>query len=231
MQGYPLTEYENITCSGTCDPTYTMSTLDNMVPFENVKWSPIVSIKEELVNHMKENITNDIQLEDEEEKYLEGTSNLLIKFMERFQQQQKRMNMAEIKMKRALEENKKDIDVLTTFVSFLQTVDNKCSQNTGKITTDIKEIAEDIQKNSQIKEVKETYILEKKKFHKYLNIIKLVNQMNVGSTCSICLGENVNSYFNPCGHTACSNCIKQERDFSCPLCRSHVHSVHKLYFT
>ena len=102
LQGYPLIEYENITCSGTCDPTYTMTTLDNMVSFENVKWNPIISIKEELVNHMKENITNDIQLDIEEEKYLEGTSNLLIKFMERFQQQQTRMNIAENKMKQAL---------------------------------------------------------------------------------------------------------------------------------
>ena len=64
------------------------------------------------------------------------------------------------------------------------------------------------------------------------NTEKLINQMNVGSTCSICLQDNVDSYFNPCGHTACSNCINKnsEYDRPCPLCRKQVRSIHKLFF-
>ena len=78
--------------------------------------------------------------------------------------------------------------------------------------------------------------LHSKKFHKHLNIIKLINQMNVGSTCSICFQDNVDSYFNPCGHTACSKCMSKTGEFydddhrPCPLCRKQVMSIHKLFF-
>ena len=54
--------------------------------------------------------------------------------------------------------------------------------------------------------------------------------MNVGSTCSICLCENVTSYFNPCGHTACESCIDRNKDNTCPLCRADIRNTHKLYF-
>ena len=51
MQGYPLTEYENITCSGPYEQPYTIAMLDNMVPIENEKWSPIISISSSVVLH------------------------------------------------------------------------------------------------------------------------------------------------------------------------------------
>ena len=66
-----------------------------------------------------------------------------------------------------------------------------------------------MKENNNMKQLRDRYLLEKKKFHKYLNIIQLLNQMNVGSTCSICLQDNVDSYFNPCGHTGCQKCMSK----------------------
>ena len=126
--------------------------------------------------------------------------------------------------------SKVGVNILSTFIVFLEKVNSKCSQDTSSIESGIKDICNDIKDNSEIKEARDKYILEKKKYYKYLNIIKLFNQMNVGSTCSICLSENVTSYFNPCGHTACINCIEKNHDKNCPLCRSYIQSVHKLYF-
>ena len=183
---------------------------------------------------MKDDFINDSQLDEEEETYLEGTSNLIIQFIERFKKQQQTMQDAEIKMKKVIETNKKDIDILITFIEFLTTINNKCSQDTETLQTDIHKVSEDIRKDSQMKQMKEDYIVEKKKFHKYLNIIKLLNQMNVGSTCSICLGDNVDSFFDPCGHTACTNCCEKNRNYNdnnCPLCRKDIIKIHKLYFT
>jgi len=144
------------------------------------------------------------------------------------------MNDAETKMKNALVENQKDIDILTTFVEFLNKINNKCSQNTETLEKDILSISNEMKENNNTKQLRDKYILEKRKFNKYLNILQLLNQMNVGSTCSICLQDNVNSYFNPCGHTACSKCCEKNSDFNnnnCPLCRKYIQSVHKLYFT
>ena len=92
-----------------------------------------------------------------------------------------------------------------------------------------------IKNDDKLKQIKETYMLEYKRFHKYINILKLFNQMNVGTTCSICLEENVDSYFNPCGHTACAKCCEKtlkmtyNDDDACPLCRKPIQTVKKLY--
>lgn len=236
MTGYPLNDtnlslcpssYQNFDYLSTCSPE---SVMENMGNVKGITWLPIITMREELINHMKDDFQNDITLDEEEEKYLEGTSNLIIKFIDRFKSQLEKMNKAEEVMKKAIIENNKDIDVLSTFITFLEKVNKKCSQDTSQIEKDIKDICDDIQKNNNIKEARDTYILEKKKYHKYLNIIKLFNQMNVGSTCSICLCENVTSYFNPCGHTACESCIDRNKDNTCPLCRANIRNTHKLYF-
>jgi len=231
MEGYPingLSSYDNISCSTSTDSI--MASMCNVTPGS---WVPIITMKEELINHMKEDLTTDDLIDTEEESYLEGTSYLIIKFMQRFNSQLNTMNEAEVTMKNTLIENQKDIDTLTTFVEFLGKVNHKCSQNTDKLEKDIIKISNEIKKNNNMKAVRDTYILEKKKYHKNLNIIRLLNQMNVGSTCSICLQDNVNSYFNPCGHTACSTCCEKNSGISdnCPLCRTYIQGVHKLYFT
>ena len=231
MEGYPLTEfsdYDNVTCSST------YSLMESMGNVQGVTWLPIITMKEELINHMKDDISNDIKLDEEEETYLDGTSNLIIKFMERFREQHKLMNNAEGDMKRIIRENQKDIEILSTFVNFLSKINEKCNQDTSELQKDILKISNEMKSSNEMKETRDTYILEKKKFHKYLNLIGLLNQMNVGSTCSICLQDNVDSYFNPCGHTSCSKCCKRNRDFNgdnCPLCRKDIRSIHKLYFT
>jgi hypothetical protein len=230
MEGYPLTEfadYDNVTCSST------YSLIESMGNVQGVTWLPIITMKEELINHMKDDISNDIKLDEEEETYLDGTSDLIIKFMERFREQHKLMNNAEGDMKRIIRENQKDIEILSTFVNFLSKINEKCNQDTSEIQTNILKISNEMKEANQMKEARDHYILEKKKFRKYLNIIQLLNQMNVGSTCSICLQDNVNSYFNPCGHTSCSKCCEKNSSMNdnCPLCRTYIQSVHKLYFT
>ena len=224
----PFSDYNELSGSST------YSLMDNMGNVEGVTWLPIITMKEELINHMKEDISNDINLEAEDETYLNDTSNNIIDFMERFKEQQKSMDNAEDAMKRLLMENKKDMEILSTFVSFLSKINDKCNKDTSNLQAELLKISSEMKEASKMKEARDKYILEKKTFRKYLNIIRLLNQMNVGSTCSICLQDNVNSYFNPCGHTACSKCCEKNgsmNDNNCPLCRTYIQSVHKLYFT
>jgi len=224
----PFSDYNELSGSST------YSLMDNMGNVEGVTWLPIITMKEELINHMKEDISNDINLEAEDETYLNDTSNNIIDFMERFKEQQKSMDNAEDAMKRLLMENKKDIEILSTFVSFLSKINDKCNKDTSNLQAELLKISSEMKEASKMKEARDKYILEKKTFRKYLNIIRLLNQMNVGSTCSICLQDNVNSYFNPCGHTACANCCEKNsamNDNNCPLCRTYIQHVHKLYFT
>jgi len=230
MQGCPLEELSGYDVTDTS----THSLMESMGNVNGITWIPIIAMKEELINHMKEDLSNDITLDEGGEQYLDDTSKQFIQFMERFKQQQKLMDNAESDMERIIKENKKDIEILSTFVSFLSKINNKCNQDTGALQIDILKISNEMKDANQMKEVRDKYILEKKRFHKYVNIIRLLNQMNVGSTCSICLQDNVNSYFNPCGHTACSACCEKNGSMNgnnCPLCRTYIQSVHKLYFT
>ena len=231
MEGYPLSEYsdyDNVTCSST------HPLMDPMGNIKGTTWLPIITMKEELINLMKDDISNDIKLVEEDEEYINHTSNHIINFMERFRKQQTIMDKAESDMKTVLKENQKDIEILSTFVNFLSVINNKCNKGTGDLQVEVLKISNEIKEGSKMKDTREQYLLEKNKFRRYLSMIQLLNQMNVGSTCSVCLQDNVNSYFNPCGHTACANCCEKNsamNDNNCPLCRTYIQHVHKLYFT
>lgn len=229
MEGYPLTGYDNMTTSyneSLCSSETIMEQLGNI---KDTMWLPLIDMKEELINHMKE----DSLAEDLSFSKVDELSNLFIDFMKDFNNYKKSMDEAEKNMKLAIESNQKDIQIIDTFIDFLSKISNQTDKDVEPIQTQIKSVCEDIKKNSKMKETKDNYIKEKIKFHKHLNIIKLINQMNVGSTCSICLQDNVDSYFNPCGHTACTKCMEKNTDYDrpCPLCRKQVRSIHKLFFT
>jgi len=230
MEGCPLSNFSpssNFTGSNYETPD---SIMENMGTTRGHDWLPLLTMKEELINHMKEDIT----VSSSDNALLDDLSTNIIQFMKDFNKQKDRMDKAEEDMKRTIEETQKDIMIITTFIEFLSKISNQTDKDMEPIQVQINLICKDIQNTSKMNEMKNTYLLEKNKFHKHLNIIKLLNQMNVGSTCSICLQDNVDSYFNPCGHTACSNCCTQNSDFNehkCPLCRGYIRDIHKLYFT
>ena len=233
MEGCPLDDFDKLTPDyneSTCSPESIMDELGNV---KGITWLPLIAMKEELINHMKEDsIADDIPFSK-----IDELSDSLIEFMKDFNGYKNSMDEAERKMKFAIDSNQKDIEVIQTFIDFLSKIDPQITEsNTSDLQTQITNICNDIINNSNIKEMKDNYIKEKMKFHKHLNIIKLINQMNVGSTCSICFQDNVDSYFNPCGHTACSKCMSKTGEFydddhrPCPLCRKQVISIHKLFF-
>ena len=92
---------------------------------------------------------------------------------------------------------------------------------------------------------KDTTKAIKKKYQKDLYIIQMylhlfvkpINGANTGNTCSLCLQNPVDTFFNPCGHTGCGECIGKLQGLSrnyvmnCPLCRKNVSTTHKLYFS
>jgi len=237
MDGFPLSSFSSFSqlAPDLSSSDLPESIMENMVKTKDQEWLPLIEMKEELINHMKEDViippsdgTSPV------DRSLDDLSTRIIQFMKDFNEQRARMDKAEKKMKQVIEETQKDIQVITTFIEFLSKISNQTDKDMEPIQVQINLICKDIQNTSKMNEMKNTYLLEKNKFHKHLNIIKLLNQMNVGSTCSICLQDNVDSYFNPCGHTACSNCCTQNSDFNehkCPLCRGYIRDIHKLYFT
>ena len=130
MEGYPLSEYNNMSLFQTYGSDAICSTnqiLESICPTPDDKIRPLLSIKEDLINHMKDNFINDSQLDEKEETYLEGTSNLIIQFIERFKKQQQKMIDVEIKMKKVIETNNNHvISFIFLILSFLSFSLNVC---------------------------------------------------------------------------------------------------------
>ena len=183
MEGCPLADFDNLTSAYNESISSPESIMDGLGNVKGITWLPLIAMKEELINHIKEDsIADDIPFSK-----IDELSDSLIEFMKDFNGYKNSMDEAERKMKFAIDSNQKDIEVIQTFIDFLSKIDPQISEsNTSDLQTQITNICKDIINNSNIKEMKDNYIKEKMKFHKHLNIIKLINQMNVGSTCSIC---------------------------------------------
>ena len=138
-------------------------------------------------------------------------------------------------------ENKKDIDLVQTFLSFV--VNIKESTEGEIVTESFKEeivtVCEKIKEKNSFKEVKDEYEKTKTYYTKFLKTLSLVNNLNVGNLCSVCLQNNVTSYYNPCGHTTCEDCKKRLIEYSgendvmgcrCPICRVNIRDSNKIYF-
>lgn len=234
MEGFPINDYStNNYYSYTNDSICSVNTLmENLGNTEGISWIQIISIKEKLINQLTENIKPKSSEITETTKKIDELSEYIIEFMKDFKNQQEKLEQAESNMKQMIEDTQNDIKLLNSFIAFLKGVSSKYGKKTGKIEKEILEICDDIDKQTKLEEIKQIYIQEKTIYFQYLNIIKLINQMNTGSTCSICLQDNVDMYFNPCGHTACSTCCEKTliSTNQCPLCRKTIDKTQKLYF-
>lgn len=193
---------------------------------------------EELNLIIKDDGTSEIVKIDEkkEDEYIGKT---LIEefdnFMKYFKLKSDKLYSIENKLKNEIEKNKEDIKQIDSLIEYYNTLKNKYDDNSETINS-METLAENIKKNSQIDSTKEEYVLRKKEMMQYLDVIKYLNKCNLGNTCSLCLTNNVNVYYNPCGHTLCDGCHqkivdkKQSDNISCVYCRKSVYDVRKLYY-
>eukprot|EP00565_Helicotheca_tamesis_P002605 CAMPEP_0185726204 /NCGR_PEP_ID=MMETSP1171-20130828/2259_1 /TAXON_ID=374046 /ORGANISM="Helicotheca tamensis, Strain CCMP826" /LENGTH=253 /DNA_ID=CAMNT_0028394517 /DNA_START=359 /DNA_END=1120 /DNA_ORIENTATION=- len=64
------------------------------------------------------------------------------------------------------------------------------------------------------------------------NVYKELENMKRENTCKICLDEQINSVFIPCGHLACCmGCAGQLPSKECPVCRASIVSVVETFRT
>lgn len=156
-------------------------------------------------------------------------------FMKYFKLKSDKLYSIENKLKTEIEKNKQDIKQIDSLIEYYDTLKNKYD-DTDETIKSMETLAENIKKNSKIDSTKEEYVLRKKEMMQYLDVIKYLNKCNLGNTCSLCLTNNVNVYYNPCGHTLCDGCHqkivdnKQNDNISCVYCRKSVYDVRKLYY-
>ena len=143
------------------------------------------------------------------------------------------------KYQEEVKKTKENIDKIDCSIQFIQTCNKEYERDkkTKSIIDSLTEYIKTINENDKLKEAKEEYINKRKLINKHLCLINSVNKLNVAAICPICLTDKIDSYCNPCGHTACKACLDKTSSIvnnvnhnKCPICREYVMDIRKLYF-
>jgi hypothetical protein len=223
------------------------------------KYNKIFSIKNDLLKYLNNDtfeIDNILRLENNEDKevinnisnaksYISPTLtemiNIYDKFKNEFTKKQDELYIIEKKLKKNIENNDKDIKIIESLLDKTCLLSKNYIKEGDKNDTLIDkmiELSECIKDNNKIYEIKNKYIKSRKEIIEYMEIIKYINNYNLGNTCSVCLTNKVDTYYNPCGHTLCSVCSDKFQNmakvrevyYKCFICREDIIDIRKLYF-
>ena len=116
---------------------------------------------------------------------------------------------------KSLKELKCDIEKLNDFQDFRSSKNFKNEQKLIEpVVKNIEEICKNMLDGNRHDEIKDKHnkkmIILKLYMHGF---IKTINKGNTGTTCNICMTNNIDSYVNPCGHTGCSKCLEKLEDY------------------
>jgi hypothetical protein len=105
-----------------------------------------------------------------------------------------------------------------------------------QIIESLKDYIHEIGENNKLKIAKEDYLQKRKLLNRHIYLINSINCWNVSAICPICITDKIDSYCNPCGHTACRSCLDKNSNTinnvnhnRCPICREQVMDIRKLY--
>ena len=117
--------------------------------------------------------------------------------------------------------------------------DYKIDDSVKDIVEKMNEYSKKLLENNKMKVSKEKYIEKRKELNSYLYFIQKLNKWNTSSICPICITSKIDSYCNPCGHTACKKCLERRpsnnsnnlnNSNKCPICREYIMEIRKLFF-
>tara|TARA_B100000683_G_scaffold264701_1_gene294646 strand:- start:122 stop:1000 length:879 start_codon:yes stop_codon:yes gene_type:complete len=174
--------------------------------------------------------------EDEFNKNIDELLNNYDKFLTNYSKVQENYFYAEKELKNDINKTKTDIKMLNSSIEYAENITKDYLKNTDDTTLidSLKSLGNIIKSNTHTYEKKKDYIKKRKEVEKYINVIEKMN-LNISNTCTICMSNNVDRYFNPCGHTSCQKCINRISEYdnrlTCLICRVNVMEVRNLYFS
>lgn len=204
----------------------------------------LIKIKHELLESMDDGFRSGFEEDDsiiKEKELISANTSMLEEMLPKIKEQHQKVMEIENLYKKNIKETKEDVKKITTFNEFLKTVVDQFHEGNDEeidaIIDDLVSLSEKIQQKNECHKIRKEYQRELYLLNEYHTFLKKINTGNVGNTCSLCLQNPVNTYFNPCGHTGCSECIKAlyasnggEYSVNCFICRKRISSNHPIYF-
>ena len=223
-------------------PEMVIENIGNAIQDNNI--GELLNIKTELLESVADSFFKDLEKDDEllkEVKEIDENISVFKKVMEKITAQQQKVSDIELLYKQSIDETKGDLEKIDTFHQFLKDILNKFPEkdNTeiNTIKEDIVSLGKKIQSDNNCSVIRGEYHKELYLLNEYHRLLRKINNGNVGNTCSLCLQKSVSAYFNPCGHTACEDCIKllyekseNQYNVNCFICRKRINSNHPIYF-
>jgi len=203
----------------------------------------LTDLKNELYSYLQGNLIAEDKYDTEEfkgtKKDIDASLETVATTMGKFRAQRDKVHKLEDKYHRALQVTDTSISKVTDFIDFLHVLDVKHDDVEEDTLTDIiksiKRLGDAIKGSSQIKAAQHEYETELYALKYYIqHFLKPLNGGNIGSTCSLCLQKPVDTFLDPCGHTACSGCIEKVHDefhSNCFICRTKIARSRKIYFS
>lgn len=185
---------------------------------------------------VKDKEGEDKEVEEDFDKNISDLLDSYDKFITNYSKVQENYFYAEKELKSNINKTKIDIKMLNSSIEYTENITKDYLKNTDDtiLIDSLKSLGNIIKSNTHTYEKKKNYVKKRKEVEKYLNVIEKMN-LNISNTCTICMSNNVDRYFNPCGHTCCEKCINRISEYdnrlTCLICRVNVMEVRKLYFS
>lgn len=198
-----------------------------------------VQIRENLLNILN---NKEILPIDDSEFKCEEIDDMISKlkgFGENFDILQKDLDIAYQKYEEASKTTQENIQKINNSIQLIKTCSKEydSDSNTKSIIDSLKDYIKSIDENDKLSVVKKVYIQKRKLLNKHIHLINSINSWNNSAICPICITDKIDSYCNPCGHTACRKCLDKNSNIvnnvnhnKCPICREHIMDIRKLYF-
>jgi len=198
-----------------------------------------IQIRENLINILNDKNILPIDDPDFKDEEIDDIVSKLKGFGENFIFLQKDLDIAYQKYEEASKTTQENIQKINNSIQLIKTCSKEydSDSNTKSIIDSLKDYIKTIDENDKLSEYKKEYVNKIKLLNRHLYLMNKVNNWNTSAVCPICITDKIDSYCNPCGHTACRKCLDKNSNIvnnvnhnKCPICREHIMDIRKLYF-
>ena len=198
-----------------------------------------IQIRENLLNILNDKDILPIDNKEFECEEIDDIVSKLKGFTKNFGILQKDLDIAYQKYEDASKTTQENIQKINNSIQLIKTCSKEydSDSSTKNIIDSLKDYIKTINENDKLSVIKEEYIQKRKLLNKHIYLINTINSYNTSAICPICITDKIDSYCNPCGHTACRKCLDKSSNIvnnvnhnKCPICREHIMDIRKLYF-